>query len=285
MAMKLAFERFGEGARPVLLLHGFMGSRHAWELVRPALEPHVHALAVDLPGHGESGIPPVSERAGYEATLEALAALVEGELGGQADVIGYSQGARLALALASRHPDRVRRLVMESGSPGLHARKERSLRREEDARRALQLEREGVERFVDQWEALSLFSGLAKLPGDVRQRLRARRVGQRAEGLAWALRSLGTGVQPDLWPALPHVRAPTLLLTGEDDPKYTQLARRMAAELPVVWRHSIPGCTHTPHLEAPAIWASEVLGFLSTPWYDVSEPGDEPTLKSGVTAS
>lgn len=284
MAMKLAFERFGRGARPVLLLHGFMGSRDAWELVRPALEPHVTALAVDLPGHGESEVPDLSDRAGYEATLEALASLIQHELGGQADVIGYSQGARIALALAARSPSRVRRLVLESGSPGLHARKERSLRREEDARRAEEIERQGVPAFVDHWEALPLFSGIAKAPDDVRQRLRARREGQRAEGLAWALRSLGTGTQPDFWPALPHLRAPTLLLTGEDDLKYTRLARRMAAEIPVVWRYSIPGCTHTPHLEAPEVWAREVIGFLSTPWYDVSEPGDEPAAKLGVSA-
>ena len=55
--MKLVFERWGRDPRPVLLLHGFTGNRHAWSRVRPGLEPHVAALAVDLPGHGESPLP------------------------------------------------------------------------------------------------------------------------------------------------------------------------------------------------------------------------------------
>lgn len=282
--MKLAFDRFGSGTRPVLLLHGFMGSRQAWAHVRPALEPHVSALAVDLPGHGETGIPSLSGREGYEATLEALSTLIHDELGGKADVIGYSQGARLALALAARRPARVRRLVLESGSPGLHARKQRSLRREEDARRATELEQGGLAAFIDRWERLPLFSGLSKIPAEFQAALRARREGQRPEGLAWALRTLGTGVQPDYWPELPLLRAPTLLLTGEDDLKYTQLARRMAAEIPVVWRYSIPGCTHVPHLEAPELWSREVIGFLSTPWYDVAEPGDAPAAAMGASS-
>ena len=42
----------------------------------------------------------------------------------------------------------------------------------------------------------------------------------------------------------------------------------MAAEIPVVWRHALVDCGHAPHLEAPEVWCSEVLGFLSTPWYE-----------------
>jgi 2-succinyl-6-hydroxy-2,4-cyclohexadiene-1-carboxylate synthase len=266
--MKLVFERWGHGSRPVLLLHGFTGNRHTWNRVRPALEPHVAALAVDLPGHGESSLPRGSGRDGFLETLEALAELMQREGSGPVDVVGYSQGARIALALAVHHPQQVRRLVLESGSPGLHARKLRSERRAEDEVRARAIETSGVEAFLEGWERLPLFDGLRRLPPAEQQALRARRAGQTAEGLAGALRTLGTGVQPDYWPSLPHLRCPALLLTGREDAKYTAIARTMAAELPIVWRHAVADCGHAPHLEAPEVWCSEVLGFLSTPWYE-----------------
>ena len=76
------------------------------------------------------------------------------------------------------------------------------------------------------------------------------------------------GVQPDLWPELHAVRAPTLLLSGSDDQKFTTIARQMAAEIPMVWGRVFRGCGHAPHLEAPAEYAAEVTGFLSTPWFD-----------------
>lgn len=274
--MTLHFERFGEGPRPVLFLHGFMGSAAAWTHLQPLLASSVTALAVDLPGHGRSPHLPEEGRDGFERTLEALDALVERELGGPVDVVGYSQGARVALALAAQRPERVRRLVLESGSPGLHARKLRSLRRAEDEARAQTILLEGVATFVRGWEQHPVLAGLKRLPDPLKTELRTRREAQSAEGLAWALRSLGVGVQPDLWPALPHLRTPTLLLTGSDDLKYTELARKMAAEIPTVWRHAFAGVGHAPHLEVPAAWAQEVVGFLSTPWYDVidAEPAD-----------
>lgn len=271
--MTLHFERFGEGPRPVLLIHGFMGSGAAWEHLKPTLSPSVTALAVDLPGHGRSPVLAEDGRAGFDRTLELLETLIGREFGGPVDVVGYSQGARVALGLAVQHPQRVRRLVLESGSPGLHARKLRSLRRAEDEARAQTILMDGVATFVRGWEQHPVLAGLQRLPDPLRNELRTRREAQSAEGLAWALRSLGTGVQPDLWPALPHLRAPTLLLTGSDDVKYTELARKMAAEIPTVWRYAFAGVGHAPHLEVPAAWAQEVIGFLSTPWYDVIDAG------------
>ena len=64
------------------------------------------------------------------------------------------------------------------------------------------------------------------------------------------------------------MRAPTLLLTGERDAKFTDIARAMAAEIPLVWGHSFPGAGHAPHLESPEEWAREVTSFLSAPWIE-----------------
>lgn len=262
MGVILPHSRWGEGATPALLLHGFLGSRHAWDHLRPLWSPALQAIAVDLPGHAGAPLSSALGSDGFIETVDSLAAMLEGPT----VVIGYSQGARLALALAARHSAKVSKLVLESGSPGLRRRQTRLARREEDEARARALEASGVEAFVDRWEKLPLFTGLRALPVEVQQQLRERRLAHRSEGLAGALRCLGTGVQPSQWARLPSMRVPTLLVSGELDVHYTRLARSMVAQLPCAWRATLPGVGHAPHLECPDRYSQEVLGFIAAPW-------------------
>src|SRR5208283_2922807 len=164
----------------------------------------------------------------------ALLALIDGLGLGEVDVAGYSLGARVALGLTVQSGPRVRRLVLESGSPGLRRRHNRGERRRLDEALASRIESRGLLDFVERWEALPLFAGVRSLPAEVQASLRARRLAGNAEGLALSLRRLGLGAQPSYWSALPRIRTPTLLLSGARDERFTAVARRMAAELPVV---------------------------------------------------
>ncbi|MCP3099576.1 2-succinyl-6-hydroxy-2,4-cyclohexadiene-1-carboxylate synthase [Myxococcus sp. K15C18031901] len=271
MGVTLAYETWGDGSRPLVLLHGFTGNRTSFDGLRPLLGPAVKAIVVDLPGHGATPLPERTGREGFVETVDALVALVDSLGLGPVDLLGYSQGARVALAAAVRAPERFGRLIMESGSPGLHRRQERAERRESDAQLATFLRTHGVDAFVERWEALPLFDGLRAMPEERQAALRANRRACTVEGLAGALECMGTGTQPDYWPELHRQRLPTLLLTGTRDEKFTTIARRMAAELPVVWRYSFADAGHAPHLEAPEAYAREVLGFLQTPWYEAPQ--------------
>ncbi|MBJ6762654.1 2-succinyl-6-hydroxy-2,4-cyclohexadiene-1-carboxylate synthase [Myxococcaceae bacterium JPH2] len=271
MGVTLAYETWGEGPRTVLLLHGFTGSRASFDHLKPLLSRSVRAVAVDLPGHGATPLPERSGREGFVETVDAVIRLARSLGEGPVDLLGYSQGARVALAAAVTAPEVFERLIMESGSPGLHRRQERAARRESDARLAAFIQARGVDAFVERWEALPLFDGLRQLPAQHQDALRERRRACTVTGLAGALGTLGVGVQPDYWPSLHRQRLPTLLLTGARDEKFTQLARRMAAELPVVWRHAFADCGHTPHLETPEAYVREVLSFLQTPWYEAPQ--------------
>ncbi|MBX7115990.1 MAG: 2-succinyl-6-hydroxy-2,4-cyclohexadiene-1-carboxylate synthase [Myxococcaceae bacterium] len=262
MALNLPIVRWGSGSTPVLLLHGFLGSAQSWEHLRPQWSADLAVTAVDLPGHGQAPLPTAAGTEGFLETIDALAAQIDVPT----VVVGYSQGARLALALAARHPRQIAKLVLESGSAGLHRRQERQARREQDEAWARNLEVNGVQSFVNAWEQLPLFSGIRALPAAVQAQLRERRLAHDAHGLAGALRCLGTGVQPDVWPRLPGLRVPTLLVTGEQDVKYTALAQRMAVQLPSAWKVSMPKVGHAPHLECPNRYAQEVLGFITAPW-------------------
>jgi len=254
---ELAHERWGEGS-PLLLLHGFTGTRQAWNHLRPLLGPRFAVVAPDLPGHGES---PCDPDITFEATLSSLLRLLDALGSERIDVAGYSLGARVALGLALRAPDRVRR-------------------RRSDGELAAAIERDGVEAFVDRWEALPLFDGLRALPAPLLASLRERRRSHRPEALAGSLRALSLGAQPNYWSRLWNLRTPTLLLTGARDSKFTATARAMAAELPLVWGHVFPGAGHAPHLEVPEAYARELQGFLFAPWIERplvdSELGSNP---------
>jgi len=258
------------GGPPALLLHGFTGSVEAWGeplLDRLAADGR-RVLAVDLPGHGRSGVPADPARCAMEAQLDDLEEALDTLGVGRAAWVGYSMGARLALGAAVLRPGRVAALVLESGSPGLATEPERRKRREADEALAARLEADdpdALARFVDDWMALPLFETQRRLPAEVLARERRRRLGNDPLGLAASLRVFGTGSQPSLWDRLDEVRAPTLLLTGALDAKFEALADRMASRIPQAVRATVPGAGHAVHLERPDAWVERVTGFLADP--------------------
>jgi 2-succinyl-6-hydroxy-2,4-cyclohexadiene-1-carboxylate synthase len=271
MGLTLGYSTWGEGSRPLVLLHGFTGNRTSFDHLCPLLGSAVKAVAVDLPGHGETPIPQRKGRDGFMETVQALVELVDKLEVASVDLLGYSMGARIALGAALYKPERFGRLILESGSPGLHRRIERAERRESDGRLATIIRTQGVDAFVEHWESQPMFESLKRLPPERIAALKERRKACTVDGLTGALGRLGLGFQPDYWSELHRQRIPTLLLTGALDDKFTQTARKMATELPVVWRHTFQDCGHAPHLEAPEEYAHEVLSFLHTPWYEAPD--------------
>ena len=219
----------------------------------------MNVVAVDLPGHGaDVGR---ADPAGFtlEVTLERIDDAVEEG----AHLAGYSMGGRLALHHALSRPGSVRRLVLESASPGLEGEEARRERRAADEALARRIVQRGVEAFVDEWEALSLFATRRGLPRSVRDLHRARKLQNDPRSLAASLRGMGTGVLPSLWDRLEELSVPTLLLVGEEDAKFVEIARRMEERIPDARTAVVPGAGHTVHLERPAAWLDAVVGFLS----------------------
>ncbi len=238
----------GPTADPALvLLHGFTGSIDTWLPLRRRLAATRRVIAVDLPGHGRSE----PRGGGFAATVAAIASLLDARGVRHADVVGYSLGGRLALALTLERPDLVGRLVLESASTGIGDSDERAARARDDDALADRIERNGIAAFVDEWERLPLFASLRDLPQDDRLALRAHRLACSAPGLASSLRNVGAGRQPWLGDRLGELARPVSLVVGARDAKYRALGEHMAKRIRGSALEIVEGAGHVPHLERP----------------------------------
>ena len=224
-----------------ILVHGFTQSADSWQPVIDALHHDWDALAIEVP-----------EGLDFLSTASGI-----GARGGRGAYVGYSMGGRLCLALALERPDLVDELVLVSASPGIADDRERTARRAADERLALDVERDGVDAFLDRWLDQPLF---ASLPRDV-ARVDERRRTNTVERITHQLRALGQGAQPSLWDRLAQLTMPVTLVTGAYDRKYTELAGQMAAGIgPGAQTVLIPGAGHALHLERPEALAAVLRG-------------------------
>jgi 4,5:9,10-diseco-3-hydroxy-5,9,17-trioxoandrosta-1(10),2-diene-4-oate hydrolase len=107
---KVHYQRAGTG-RPLLLLHGLVGSAKNWRRNIRFLSRDSAVYAVDLFNMGQSDRVPGLD-AGLEATADRLAAYMDAVGLDEADIAGHSHGGSVAMMFAARHPDRVRRLIL-----------------------------------------------------------------------------------------------------------------------------------------------------------------------------
>lgn len=253
--------RPGSGDGGAILLHGFAGSARAWggTLSRGLRAAGIEPVTVDLPGHGAD----VGRSRPSDFTLGATLRRMDEAVDGVVDLIGYSMGGRVALHYAMTRPASVRRLVLESSSPGLETEESRRERRSADEELARRIVERGVEAFVDAWEELPLFASRRRLPEATRSLHRSRRLQNDPLSLAASLRGVGTGVLSSLWGQLPELAIPTLLLVGAEDEKFVDIARRMERRLPRATVVVVEGAGHTVHLERPDAWLDAVADFLA----------------------
>jgi len=254
-------ETAGAG-RPLVLLHGFTGSAANWRAHQPAFTSRFRVIAIDLLGHGRSASPADAARYSMAHCVEDMNGILAALQVDAAIMLGYSLGGRVALSFSATHPQRLSRLLVVSGSPGLASAEERAARVASDEALAAQIEREGLEAFVDYWENIPLFASQKSLPPTVRAELRQQRLQNTSRGLANSLRGLGVGAQPALWEKLSEIKTPTLLLAGEADTKFVTIAQRMAKKMPNAQLQIVPGAGHAVQLERPAEFQRLVLDFL-----------------------
>lgn len=234
--VKLHYETEGEGF-PVVLLHGIIANIELnWRapgIWKALVDAGHRVIGIDARGHGESEKPHDAAAYDDDAMAKDVGALFDHLELQQADVVGYSMGAAVAMRFAARD-DRIRRLVL-GGFAG----------------------RFGQDRDVDRSRFASAFDGddESSVPPEL---------------LPFRRFALGSGMDMDALRALTRsdqfagdfdaakIAVPTLVICGDEDPMQPHA---LAAALPDGRAKVVKG-DHFMAVIDPAM-ASEIVGFLS----------------------
>ena len=258
----LAHQRAGTGARPLVLLHGFLGSaRNLATLARglAARRGDLDVVAFDLPGHGTS---PALPAAADTATLaaEVLAGARALGLGTPLGLVGHSLGGRVALRAAALEPALIGEVVLLDIAPG-------PLVRSGATERVLAAVQRAPDTFASRGEARAALVAAGLVP-EIADWLLLN-LEPEGDGYRWrvdrrALAALHARIAPeDLWPVVEGPRIWTLRCVRGGASAYVSegdAQRLEAAGCPVV---TVEGAGHFLHAERPQAVLDAVLEGLA----------------------
>ena len=231
------YEATGTGT-PVVLLHGGLSTAEAWGGQAPALAEHYRVHVPERRGHGRT-----ADSAGpftYPAMADETIAFVEALAIGPAHLIGWSDGAVVALLVALRRPDLVRKLVLMGQYVNLDGAVPENTELMNAMTRAT-----FPPRFEQAYAAMS--------PD-----------GPEHFGVVFeksvALWRSDPGIAVD---ELAGVAAPTLVLLGDDDVVTIEHAAAMQRALPDGQLAVVPGTSHALPMEKPGLVNRLILDFLA----------------------
>ena len=251
----LHWERTGTGP-PVLLIMGLGLSGGAWWRTVPVLSRHLEVLTFDNRGVGRSH----SLQLAYttEAMADDAVSVLDAAGVKRVHVYGISLGGMVAQQLALRHPDRVRSLVLGATHAG-----------------GRHMHRPDVDVMAFLWERLLLPSEDAawrSVPFNYSERCRAEHPERIAEDVAQRLAypfseqayraQLFAAVLHDCYDRLNRIRAPTLVVHGDEDRMIpVQNGRMIAERIPGAKLLELPGTGHLYPTEAPHV-DEEIAAFM-----------------------
>lgn len=251
----------GRGRRDLVLLHGWGMNLEVWNELAETLARRFRVIAVDLPGHGRSDWDGAAytQAAQTFRVHETLAPLTN-----RYHLLGWSLGGQFALDLAAAMPAGIEGLILVATTPRFLAGPGWRY-----GVKQASLERLAGELHADPDKAVRGFlksqvRGLAsRTAGRVLERLRGALThggGAQPEALAWGLERLR---QADLRPQLAQVRAPALVVAGEDDRITPPAASRaLAKALPKGHFRQLRGAGHVPFLSHRDQFLAALDGFL-----------------------
>jgi len=200
-----------------------MGHPTDWDEIRCCVNTEIGGFTHPLEIHA----PEIQPAKDWDAGIRKLAEQVSDH----SIVIGYSMGARLALALAIEFPERIAGLILISGNPGIESDDQRKQRFEHDRVLAGRLEKlvspEQREVFLEKWYQQPVF---ATIPDHVRNSEIARKLQHDHALWAKVLRTFSVAEQPNYWPRLNSIEVPIWWVAGQNDEKYSSIVRRIVDE-------------------------------------------------------
>lgn len=251
----------GDGdARRIVFLHGLFGRGKNFTRIAAGLESDAQSLLVDLPNHGQSGW---TEHIDYREIADDVAAHLREDFAanGPVDVVGHSMGGKVAMVLALRHPDLVRRLVVIDISPVEAVRARGEFQHLLDSLATVDLD--AIERRTDAGKQLR-----ERIPDDTVRGFLLQNLKREDDGFRWEpnLHLLRAELEtvmgfPDMSGA--SYRGPVLWIAGERSGYVTRDDEpAMRALFPRTVRMTVHGAGHWVHAEKPEEVIAALRSFL-----------------------
>lgn len=181
-------------------------------------------------------------------------------------LVGYSLGARLALLHAVNNPSFWDGIILISANPGIIDDVERESRIVEDAELISMIEEKGLKHFLELWKEKPIIQSQKKAPKDFLNAMYKRKEALNTEGIKASLRSFGQGQFPNLWGKVMSIQSPSLLISGENDPKYSSISSAIVDHNDHASHSVIESSGHAPHIEAPKQVAQLIEQFIIKCW-------------------
>jgi len=266
----IVYETYGNpDAPPLVLGHGWMGSKKDWRTVLPVLSQTHHCIAVDLLGHGESAKPADGDYS-IPAQGRRVLAVADALNLGDFTLCGHSMGGMGALTIAATlATERVTRLINLAGvvdrkSPFLDG----ALALAERAEFLVDLGFDVARQLaLFEWGQRLLGSGIfyRQPPADFAT-VDLPCVLQSGMEIPF-YRALEAIVAMDLPPHLPHIACPVLTIFGRQDRLVSPQQGSVADQyIPNHQLEFIEACGHYLMLEKPADCLALVRDFLTSDW-------------------
>ena len=257
--MRIHYKDTGPQDAPVLLfLHGFGSSLQTWDVWAGSLEQKYRVIRLDLPGFGLTGPSPSNDYSELN-DVNTLTQFVD-KLGvSELSVIGHSMGGKIAWTFAAAHPDRVKALVLMApdGFPQPEA-----IGTKPYAMPAIMgLMKYCLPSYAVRKSIEPAFADASALDDKMVSRYHDM---LRAPGVRAAILERGNQtIYTDPVPRLKKIKAPTLLLWGEEDKMIpSSNATSYAGVLAQSQTVFIPKLGHLLHEEQADIGLAQLVDFL-----------------------
>jgi len=247
---------------PLIFLHGFTGSAKDWHFIFDSIPKNYFPIAIDLVGHGETDSPVDNSYYSCGAMIHQLNLIVEKLSLKKFVIAGYSMGGRAALSYSVKYPHKIFAAILESATAGIVDMNERKERVKHDLLLSDKIREEGLDWFIKFWLDLPMFQSL-KVKFDI-DYIRNERNKNNVTGLANSLSAFSSGLMSDYWEELKYLDFPFLLISGENDNKFTAINRRMSEVIKNVNHKIIRNAGHNTHLENPVLFTKFVVDFLNS---------------------